>query len=141
MKSGFPLMFNLSLLAGKILKVLYFIQSKRIHGAMLKPNNSAIMSHSVFNHVKIKSLVPNRAITKRFSLNEKHILDFTTMFFSAILFFNILIHHLNWRQTLPLLRTFAKIYPMNYFVIEIRKHGGDFSINFHYYCLPLLILL
>ena len=34
-----------------------------------------------------------------------------------------------------------KVYPTSYFVIEIQKHGMDFFIDFHYYCLLLLILL
>ena len=34
---------------------------------------------------------------------------------------------------------FAKAYHVNYFVGETRKHGTDFSINFHYDCLLLLM--
>ena len=81
--------------------------------------------------MKTNILIRNHTIIKCFSFSEKRIFNFTTMFCSTILFFN----------TSTFTNFFARIYPANYFLAEIWKHGTDFSISAQVFFLLLLILL
>ena len=105
------------------------------HGyGMLQPNNRirlSVLDVNVRNHMKIKCFIRNRIITMCFSFYEKHISNFTTMFCNIIFFSKCLVYYFEGRQKLVTSQFFtfiAKLYPANYFLVEIRKHNTNFSI-------------
>ena len=106
---------------------------------MLQQYNRIKFSLSAANRMKIKSLTHNRTIAKCFSLDEKHFwFHYYVLWYSFIFQYFDFVFDLLFKQrveicTLTNFETFKKIYPVSYFVVEIRKgpihlwraHGRD----------------
>ena len=105
--------------------------------------------------MKIESLIRNHTITKCFSFFwfNQYVLRYHFIFnpFLSVWClivdvwfkqnvdtwtFMVLFYFIFW-----FLLFLGKVYPENYIFDEIWKHGKDFSINVHYQCFFLLILL
>ena len=81
------------------------------------------------SRMKMKSLIRNGTIITLF---------FTTFILIA---WNYLIYYCRNLYFHEIFTVLTKVYPANYFVIDILKHNTDFSKNFYrYYLLFLLIL-